>query len=173
VYSISDIFPPEIDAVDAILRCTDKIFPTSQDALECFSAPGLVSAVDDCREVDLTFEDKDSPVCSAVIGIKAVALGCGSRTEEDTTELDISVAVDSDPPVVNCTLGTQGLSGNGAGVFTDLVFSFTAVDGGDRCTDTEELAVTIEVLSNEVVATGEEVSFFSPSIIGHPLNALT
>ena len=51
------------------------------------------------------------------------------------------------------------LSGNGAGVFTDLDFSFTAVDGGDKCTDTKDLAVTIEVLSDEVVTTGEEVSY--------------
>ena len=67
----------------------------------------------------------------------------------------ISTIVDNDPPEVNCTLGTQGLLGNGAGVFTDLSFSFTAVD---QCTATDNLEVTIEVLSNEVVNTGEEVS---------------
>ena len=43
-------------------------------------------------------------------------------------------------------------------MFTDLGFSFTAVDGGKKCTDTKDLEVSIEVLSNEVVATGEEVS---------------
>ena len=43
-------------------------------------------------------------------------------------------------------------------MFTDLGFTFTAVDGGKKCTDTKDLAVTIEILSNEVVATGEEVS---------------
>lgn len=43
-------------------------------------------------------------------------------------------------------------------MFTDLKFDFTAVDGGDKCTNTEDLALTVEVLSNEVVATGEEVS---------------
>lgn len=52
-----------------------------------------------------------------------------------------------------------GLSGTGAGVFTDLGFNFTAVDGGKKCTDTKDLEVSIEVLSNEVVATGEEVSY--------------
>ena len=44
-------------------------------------------------------------------------------------------------------------------MFTDLGFSFTAVDGGKKCTDTKDLEVSIEVLSNEVVATGEEVSY--------------
>ena len=44
-------------------------------------------------------------------------------------------------------------------MFTDLGFSFTAVDGGKKCTDTKDLEVSIEVLSNEMVATGEEVSF--------------
>ena len=51
-----------------------------------------------------------------------------------------------------------GLTGNGASVFTDLGFTFTAVDGGKKCTDTKDLAVTVEVLSNEVVATGDDVS---------------
>lgn len=54
-----------------------------------------------------------------------------------------------------------GLSGNGAGVFTDLGFSFTAVDGGKKCTETKDLEVKMEVLSNEVVATGEEVSYMT------------
>lgn len=99
-------------------------------------------------------------------------MGCGNRTVEDTTELDISVAVDNDPPVVKCTLGTQGLAGTGAGVFTDLAFSFTAIDGGDKCTEIDDLAVTIEVLSNEVVATGEEVSLFLLQF-EHRLNVLT
>lgn len=73
-------------------------------------------------------------------------------------DLGEAVDIDTDPPVVSCSLGTQLLRGTGAGVFTDLGFSFTAVDGGGKCTDTKDLAVTIEVLSNEVVATGEEVS---------------
>ena len=124
----------------------------------------MVSAVDDCKDVDLIVEAKDgAPVCSAVIGIKATALGCGNRTVEDTTEVDIMVDIDDDPPEVSCSLGTQDLLGNGAGVFTDLYFSFTAVDGGDQCTDTEDLKVMIEVLSNEVVVTGEEVSLFLTS----------
>lgn len=50
----------------------------------------------------------------------------------------------------------QDLTGNGAGVFRDLGFTFTAVD---ECTSTKDLAVTIEVLSNEVVTTGDEVSY--------------
>ena len=50
----------------------------------------------------------------------------------------------------------QDLTGNGAGVFRDLGFTFTAVD---VCTSTKDLAVTIEVLSNEVVTTGDEVSY--------------
>lgn len=78
-----------------------------------------------------------------------------------------------------------GLSGTGAGVFTDLGFTFTAVDGGKKCTkrnskcskskrrcSTKDLAVSIEVLSNEVVATGEEVSynFFTGLEIAHREN---
>ena len=45
-------------------------------------------------------------------------------------------------------------------MFTDLGFSFTAVDGGKKCTDTKDLEVSIEVLSNEI-ATGEEVSYIT------------
>lgn len=55
------------------------------------------------------------------------------------------------------------MSGTGAGVFTDLGFTFTAVDGGKKCTDTKDLEVSIEVLSNEVVATGEEVGYMAYS----------
>ena len=60
----------------------------------------------------------------------------------------------------------SGLSGNGAGVFTDLGFTFTAVDGGKKCTETKDLKVSIEVLSNEIVATGEEVSHKSSFRLG-------
>ena len=114
-----------------------------------------MSAVDDCREVDQTFEDKDASTCSAIIGIKATALGCGSRIDEDITEIDVTVAIDSKKPEVTCELGTQDLYGKGYGDFADLDFSFTAID---ECTDTDDLAVTIEVLSNEKVAIGDEVS---------------
>ena len=104
-----------------------------------------------------------------------------------TDELGEAVDIDVDPPVVTCNLGTQGmlfhmntclsnanvdpthlllvvslhdsgLTGTGAGVFTDLGFNFTAVDGGKKCTDTKDLKVNIEVLSNEMVTTGEDVS---------------
>ncbi len=150
-----DVFPPEIDAAAAILRCADKTFPTSQDALDCFGTPGLVSAVDDCKQVDLTFEDKDASSCSAIIGIKATAMGCENRTNEDTTEIDVPVAIDSEKPEVTCKLGTQNLEGKGYRKLVDLDFSFTA---SDKCTDSDDLAVTIEVLSNEKVAAGDAVS---------------
>lgn len=42
-------------------------------------------------------------------------------------------------------------------MFKDLGFSFTAVDGGKKSTDTKDLEVSIEVLSNEVVASGDDV----------------
>ena len=157
-----DIFPPQIDASEAINQCANKIFDGATEAVDCFGAPGLVSAVDDCREVDIKIEEKEAlDACTAVVGITAIALGCGNRALEDTTELDFPVPVDNDPPVVSCILGTQGLRGTGAGVFTDLNFSFTAVDGGSDCTETKDLSVKIEVLSNEVVATGEEVSYIT------------
>lgn len=165
-----DIYPPEISASNAITTCGDKIFPTSQDALDCFSAPGLVSAVDDCREVDLSFEEKDAPTCSAIIGIKAVALGCGNRGPEDTTEIDVTVAIDDKEPEVTCKIGAQDLEGyKRYGDLKDLHFSFTAVDV-DECTDTDDLAVTIEVLSNEKIAVDDEVSHISES---EPASALT
>ena len=112
----------------------------------------------------LTFEDKRcAPVCSAIIGIKAVALGCGSQIVEDTTQLNFTGAVDGDRPLVTCDLGTQGTFSHihtehcvssrslsltqpmfTCSLFTDL--------GCNNCTNTEDLAVNIEVLSNEIVA---------------------
>lgn len=78
----------------------------------------------------------------------------------------ISEAVDIDDavPLVTCSLGTQNLTGKGAGVFTDLAFDFTAVDGGNKCTATEDLKVTIEVLSNEMVANGENMVYISKTL---------
>ena len=49
---LSDIYPPEIDATDALFWCSNKIFPTPNDAIECFTS--LVTAVDDCKGVKLT-----------------------------------------------------------------------------------------------------------------------
>ena len=128
-----------------------------------------MSAVDDCRKVDLTFEDKDAPTCSAIIGIKAVALGCENRILEDTTEIDVMVAVDDTKPQVTCELGTQDLEGKGDGALTDLDFSFTAVD---ECTDTDDLAVTIEVFSNEKAAIVDEVSFISEPVSARTLTSI-
>ena len=87
--------------------------------------------------------------------LQVIAPGCGNRIDEDTTGIDVTVAIDSEKPEVTCKLGTQDLEGKGYGEFADLDFSFTAVD---ECTDTDDLAVTIEVLSNEKVAIGDDVS---------------
>lgn len=125
--------------------------------MDCFSSPGWVRAEDDCKDVDLTFSKQDRG-CAADIFIQAVAQGCDGRIPEDTTGFGLEVAIDGDAPVVSCSLGTQNLAGSGAGVITDLKFDFMAVDGGDRCTATEDLAVSISVYSSEVVMTGEEVS---------------
>ena len=78
--------------------------------------------------------------------------------ELKTVAEPVNVIVDNDPPVVNCTLETQDMRGKGAGVYTDLKLSFTAVDGGVKCTPTGELDVVLEVLSDEVVEGGNEVS---------------
>ena len=144
-----DIFPPKIN---------DKIYADEVDAVDCFSTTGLVSAMDDCKDVKLTFLNEEAPVCFAAVLIKAVAQGCGERNPEDITKLKVQVALDADAPVVSCKLDTQRLKGNGVGVFTDLQVSYTAVDGGTKCTATDDLKVSIEVFSTEVVTTGEEVS---------------
>jgi len=85
-------------------------------------------------------------------------LGCENRPLEDTTEIDVTVAVDDKKPQVTCNIGAQDLYGSGG--FRNLDFSFTAVDE-DECTDTDDLAVTIEVLSNEAVAFKNEMVLIS------------
>ena len=154
-----DVIPPEIDASEAVSLCNQKIFTSADDALECFDTPGLVTATDDCMEVELSFSKTDAvDGCSTTVHINAEALGCGKRPEEDTTVLNVEVSIDEDPPEVECNLLAQNLTGTGAGNFTDLGFSFSAVDGGSvGCTATEDLAISIKVYSNEVVETGEEV----------------
>ena len=88
-----DIFPPEIDVSDALQHCSNKIFPLAQDAVECFSS--LVTAVDDCKEVELTVMASSVTPGQATIEIKAVALGCGNRATQDTTIVTIPVLIDA------------------------------------------------------------------------------
>lgn len=152
-----DIFPPEIKASHGILRCSDKIYPSVEDAVNCFRMPGLVSAYDDCMETVVSFAGKDKTGCSANVEITAVAQGCGARPQ-DTTTLVIPIKIDNDPPVVSCNLGTQGMTGSGHGIYRDLQFVYSATDGGSACTATEDLKVIIEVFSTEVMTNGEGVS---------------
>lgn len=152
-----DIFPPEIDAKTAIVQCSSEYYASAAKAELCFHTPGLVTAVDDCKPVRLEFGHTDES-CSTDVSITAIAEGCGERANEDTTLLVVQgIKIDGDPPHVECSIGSPKMTGNGAGVFTDLKLSYVAYDTGGKCTDTSELKVTVEILSNEVVETGEEV----------------
>jgi hypothetical protein len=154
-----DVFPPEIDAKSAIVRCSSEYYASAAEAVSCFQTPGLVTAVDDCKPVRLEFSHADES-CSTDVTMTAIAEGCGERATEDTTVLVVKgIKVDGDPPHVECSIGAPKMTGNGAGVFTDLKLSYIAYDTGGKCTDTSDLTVTLEILSNEVVETGEEVSY--------------
>lgn len=153
-----DIFPPEIDAKEAILNCSGKTHASASDAESCFTTPGLVTAADDCKQVRLEFDHTSEDICSTDVSITAIAEGCGERPVEDITALVVQgIQVDGGSPHVSCAIGAPKMTGNGAGVFTDLKLSYVAYDTGGKCTATEELTVAVEVLSNEVVETGEEV----------------
>lgn len=116
-----------------------------------------MTAADDCKPTRLDFGHTDNS-CSADVSITTTAEGCGERSDKDITVLLVEgVKVDGDPPHVECAIGAPKMTGNGAGVFTDLQLSYVAYDTGGKCTSTQELEVTVEVLSNEVVETGEEV----------------
>eukprot|EP00804_Cyclotella_cryptica_P027852 CCRYP_020589-RB/>CCRYP_020589-RB protein AED:0.30 eAED:0.30 QI:0/0.66/0.5/1/0.66/0.75/4/244/451 len=162
-----DIFPPEIDAVEAILHCRSKTHASASEAEGCFASSGLVTATDDCKKVRIEFDHTEDESCSTNVLITAIAEGCGERPDEDATVLVIeNIGIDGDPPHVECNLGTQKLTGNGAGVFTDLKLTYVAYDAGGKCTKTEDLGVTITVLSNEVVETGEEMVSISEPLYG-------
>ena len=90
-----DVFPPEIDASKAIVRCGDLIFPTKEQAQSCFEdMDGLVTAIDDCKKTRIDFSSSvGGTSCSAIVTIKATALGCGERAAEDTTTLNVPVAI--------------------------------------------------------------------------------
>lgn len=163
-----DIFPPEIDAGEAILHCRSKAHASASEAEGCLASSGLVSATDDCKKVRLEFNHTENESCSTNVSITAIAEGCGERPEDVTVLVVENIGVDGDLPHVECKLGTQKLTGNGAGVFTDLKLTYVAYDTGGKCTDTEDLKVTITVLSNEVVETGEQVrKIFPPSEYCH------
>lgn len=137
----------------------DKIF---KDVSEASFFLGSLRVIDDCaRDVDLDVNvTYVGGVCEESL-FKVTPIhdtGCGLVSGIDR---NFAVYIDNAPPLVDCEVYTQGLLGTGSGVFTDLGFSFTAVDGGKKCTATKDLVVSIEVLSNEVVATGEEVSYIT------------
>ena len=75
-----------------MLWCSNKIFPSTKDAVECFSS--LVTAVDDCKEVELTVTASDVTSGQATVQLKAVALECGRRLEQDTTIIEVPVIID-------------------------------------------------------------------------------
>jgi len=123
--------------------------------VNCFSTFGLVSATDDCDQVDLVIKDHgDRPVCAGHVEIVATTIACGQRSGAY-----IDVLIDSDPPVVSASLSRQHLCGSSGGM-ENLLFSYTAVDGGDKCTQTGDLDISIKVFSNEVTDTEEKVCAF-------------
>jgi len=158
---------------DVIMTASDSATNTASDTCQVIVVPFCDSSADpnDCEVINGALYFKKSAVNASVdmsqrsyvIAEEELVWQSGLELPDPEEEADVSVDVDIDPPEVSCSLGTQGLLGNGAGVFTDLGFNFTAVDGGKKCTNTEDLVVTIEVLSNEVVVTGEEVSLFLTS----------
>jgi len=101
--------------------------------------------------------DVDPPVLTCVLGTQGKVSHCYLLLV--LVSVKRSQFVNLTHLLLLVVVSFSGLSGTGAGVFTDLGFSFTAVDGGKKCTDTKDLEVSIEVLSNEVVATGEEVRY--------------
>ena len=65
-------------------------------------APEHGMPTDNCKQVHLTFVTRNEDACSATVSIKAVSQGCTERITEDTTELDVPVAVDGAAPVIHC-----------------------------------------------------------------------
>ena len=153
---------------DVIVSASDSASNTGIDTCQVIIIPFCDSSADpdDCEVIDGSLYFKQSVVKASVdksqrryvIAEEELVWQSGLELPDPSEEADEAVDVDVDLPEVSCSLDTQGLLGNGAGVFTDLGFRFTAFDTGDKCTATEDLEVTIEVLSNEVVVTGEEVS---------------
>jgi hypothetical protein len=97
--------------------------------------------------------------------------GCGERADEDVSTVTIPVKkVDGTAPVVACSINTTGLTGNGAGTFEDVGFSYNV---SDNCS-----TLTSEVYSNEVESSGEDMVLVSspnsdgesPSIYVHDSN---
>ena len=149
---------------DVIMTATDAAAHTVSDTCKVIIVPLCDSAnPKDCEMVggvsylNRTVVEKNVLLSerSYVIDEEELLWQSGLDRPDPNEKADKDVDVDNNPPEVSCSLETQGLLGNGAGVFKDLSFDFTAVGGGNKCTDTEDLKVAIEVLSNEVVVTGE------------------
>ena len=137
-----DIFPPDIDANLAFLECGGgTIFTDVQAAEDCVNTYTL--AVDDCKQVVVTTEADAIDACASTVTLTAIAQGCGNRTTEDTSSVSIPVQTDGEAPKVSCDITEQRLISSGE--YTNLGFSY---DVSDDCSS--ELAVTIEVFSNEL-----------------------
>jgi len=158
-----DAVPPTIDATATYAACasTNKVFSSVSEALTCVEENTL--ATDDCLPTMLSFTHVGSTddTCSDTIIAMAVAQGCENRIDEDTSVLDIPVEVDSVAPIAGCSFGSDVIYATKDGAIVDAEFSFSATDNCD-----DSLHVTIEVLSSEVVLTGEEMVAFSSLAAG-------
>ena len=102
------MFPPDIDASKAIVRCGDLIFKDKEEAQRCFEElEGLVTAEDDCKPTRIDFDavQDSAETCSATVRITATALGCEERPAEDVTVLNIPVAICCDDNAIDLQPG--------------------------------------------------------------------
>ncbi|KAL9191170.1 hypothetical protein ACHAXT_000876, partial [Thalassiosira profunda] len=155
---------PALDTTRSIQFCEDKIFATIEEGKMCVLDNAKAEDVaGGCRpiETNVTAAPGGS-TCEYEVTTTANIKDC-EEEELKTVAEPVNVIVDNDPPVVSCTLETQDMRGKGAGVYTDLKLSFTAVDGGVKCTPTGELDVVLEVLSDEVAEGGNEMVVISKS----------
>lgn len=150
-----DTFPPKIDSTLARSECgaEDKYFDSEEAAEECILA--RTTATDDCGEVtgsvNVTFETQGK--CTPAIKYTAKEFRCMGESFEE-----IIVKVDSTPPTVICDLTPPApFTGTDSMKVQDAGFTYSATD---NCSP-DNLKVSIELFSNEIVATVDDMAWIS------------
>ena len=153
-----DVFPPEI----SIAAHPSGYFRSEAAALDYLKQS--VTAVDDCKPVTTSFEvSSGSGSCNPKLTVRAAAQGCNERPDYDVASMEFdNVLVDGTNPEVECTIGEQNLRGNGAGVFEDALFSYSA---SDDCSP--NLHVEIEIQSDELETTRSDMVTLSVGTTPH------
>lgn len=139
---------PAVNVSEAFAHCDGRVFPTVEDAEECVLRHTVAEdlAGDNCRPVSVESSASQVGSCGYHVVATATVDSCG--TLETTSSPVVKVTVDSTPPVVSCSFGSNTLEDTGPGIYVNPNLGYSVTD---NCDDDEgHIRVVLETFSNEM-----------------------